>query len=578
MTVFARLRRPLDFARPRCSRSANVAAVCAVALGLAPEAAWGAETAVGSGSGLHTIDWMILAVYAVMMLSIGWWYSRKQETSDEYFLGGGAMKPWLIGVSLFATLLSTITYLAVPGEVCGKGPMEMTRLLALPVVFLVVSLLLIPALMRQRVTSAYELLELRLGLGARLMGAAMFVALRLVWMTLLVYKTAEALAVMMGVGPEWITWIVLATGSIAVAYTTMGGLRAVVITDFVQTVMLFGGALLVLLLVTVDYGGLGWFPTQWQPHWDRQPIASWDPGTRVTLVGSTLAMTVWFIATLAGDQVSVQRFMATRDVGAARRALGIQLSVTFIVNMVLTLVGLALMSYFVTHADRLPENMSVRTNADQVFPLFIAHQLPIGVSGLVLAGLFAAAMSSIDSGVNSITAVVMSDFLQRFGKAPVSPRGRVWFARGLALVIGAVIVWGSTKIGAVPGNIYSVTQKTSNLLTVPIFTLFFFALFCPGIAPRRAVLATTAGLLTAAVIAFSGPLAGWLAASFGVDPAVWGSAYVAHSVADPTTGFRPVVDPISFQWIGPAALVVALTLGLFPITSIFRGPVERDPH
>ena len=136
--------------------------------------------------GLHWIDGLIIAAYACAMMALGWYYSRRQQSTDEYFTGSRAISPLLIGLSLFATLLSTITYLAGPGEIITNGPyMLIGSVLSLPIAYVIVGFLLIPVFMRHRVTSAYELLEMKLGLSTRLVGATMFIALRLVWMAVL---------------------------------------------------------------------------------------------------------------------------------------------------------------------------------------------------------------------------------------------------------------------------------------------------------------------------------------------------------------------------------------------------------
>ena len=210
---------------------------------------------------MTAIDWIILAVYALSTIGLGWHFGRKQEDTSEYFVGSGAMNPLLIGVSLFATLLSTISYLAIPGEIAGKGPAIMWNYLMYPLVFVLMGFVILPVYMRQRVTSAYELLEEKLGLSIRLLGGAMFLALRLVWMSLLIYMTSKAIATMVGVDDKYIPWIVLVTGAFAITYTSLGGLRAVVITDTLQTLLLYGGALLVIGTVTWKMGGFGWFPT-----------------------------------------------------------------------------------------------------------------------------------------------------------------------------------------------------------------------------------------------------------------------------------------------------------------------------
>ena len=297
--------------------------------------------------GLLAIDWIIIAIYALSTLFLGWWFARKQKDTSEYFVGSGNMNPLLIGVSLFATLLSTISYMGVPGETIGKGPVNMSNLLSYPLIFLVIGFVLLPVYMKVKVTSAYELLEKKLGLSIRLLGASLFIVLRLFWMTLLVYLTAKALAIMIGVDEKYIPWIVVITAAFAITYTSLGGLRAVIITDLMQTILLYGGSLLVIGTITVKMGGFGWFPTEWQTdNWDSQPIFSLDPSTRVTVVGSILSVFVWHCSTAGGDQVSIQRFMSTKDAKAARKAIGMQLCVAATVTITLAITGFALLGYF----------------------------------------------------------------------------------------------------------------------------------------------------------------------------------------------------------------------------------------
>ncbi|QDT94736.1 sodium:solute symporter family transporter [Gimesia aquarii] len=486
--------------------------------------------------GLHYIDWVIIAFYAVSTIFLGWYFSRRQNDTSEYFIGSGQMNPILIGVSLFATLLSTITYLSTPGEILGKGPVYLVKDLAMPFIFIIVGFVMLPVYMKQRVTSAYELLEEKLGLGIRLLGAIMFICLRLVWMSLLVYLTASAITTMLNVGEDWIPFIVLGTGSVAIIYTSLGGLRAVVITDVIQTILLFGGAWLVIATISYHLGGISWFPTEWDTNWDTQPFISFDPSTRITYVGTFLSVLIWYIATSCGDQVSVQRFMSTKDAKTARKSLAIQLIVSVVVSITLALVGFALLGYFKEFPNEIPAGIDLKKDADKFFPHFIAYHLPVGVSGCVVSAMFAAAMSSIDSGVNSITAVVMTDFLDRFGRTPKTEKGHVLTARFLALGIGAFVVLASSVMGEIPGNITAVTNKTANLLTTPIFCLFFFALFIPFARPMGVLIGAILGTTTAVLIAFSGPI------------------FVPNFNSND-------LDPISFQWIPTAAVTVNIASG-----------------
>ena len=274
-----------------------------------------------------------------------------------------------------------------------------------------------------------------------------------------------------------------------------------------------------------------------------------DVGIRVTVLGSILNFLIWYVCTTGGDQTSVQRFMATTDLRAARRAYAVQLLVATVVGVTLGIVGFAMLGYFSAHPELIPAGMDLKDDADKFFPHFIAYHLPAGISGLVVSAMFAAAMSSIDSGVNSITAVVMTDFVDRFRLEPLNEKQHMRLARYLAFAIGGFVVATSSLMEHVPGNITSVTQKTSNLLTTPIFGLFFFALFVPFATPVGVFAGAFAGTATAALIAFSGPI-------FGMDP---------------VTG----LDPVSFQWISPTAVVVNIIVGCVVSLATGGRPSQR---
>lgn len=481
--------------------------------------------------GLHAIDFLILAVYAAAMVWLGWYCGRRQQSTDEYFTGGGRMNPLLIGISMFATLFSTISYLATPGEVLNHGPIvALMGLLAIPIYYYVVCYLLAPTYMQHRAASAYALLETRLGLGARTTGALMFIMLRLMWMSTLIYFASQACLVMLGIGDRWLPVVTFATGSVAICYASMGGLRAVVMTDSIQFVLLFCGAWLVIGRVTYDAGGLGWLPGGWNDSWDEQPLFDLDPTVRVTAVGSVFYAVFWWVCTVGGDQTAIQRFMATKDTAAAQRSFLVNSIAGAAVSIVLVLVGFALLAFYQADPSRLPAGKTIAQDADQLFPYFISNHLPVGLSGLVLCGMFAAAMSSIDSGINSITAVVSTDLVDRFRSEPIDERSHVRFARWLALTIGLVVVsLSSFVMGYVPGNYLEQAQRTFGLLVTPMFMLFLFALFIPFATQRGAILGAVVGFAVSFLIAYSELLTG--------------------------------LPTISFQWVFPVSLAAGIAAG-----------------
>ena len=491
--------------------------------------------------GLHWIDGMIIASYACTILGIGWYYGRQQRSTDEYFVGNRSMNPLLVGVSLFATLFSTITYLASPGEYISHGPAIFMGIVAVPIVYFIVGYLMVPVYMRYQVTSAYELLETKLGPSVRLLAATLFVLLRLGWMSLLIYLASAAMVEMLGIAHEdedrWLPVVVLVTGFVAIIYASIGGLRAVVITDLLQFLLLFGGAVLVVATVTVRLGGFGWFPTSWAANWDTQPLFSFDPGVRITVFGTILTGILWSVGTAGGDQTAIQRFMSTGNARAARRSFLMHSISGVMVSIVLALVGFSLLGYFQSDPTLLPEGRSLAASADRLFPHYISHHLPIGLSGLVVSGMFAAAMSSIDSGVNSISAVVLTDFVDRFRSRPMSERTHVMAAKVLAFAIGVIVVLLSSFVmKQVPGNFLAMTMRVSNLLVSPIFLMFIMALFVPFATSRGTIAGVIFGTIAAVTVAYWQPLIGYLE----VEPRY--------------------LKTISFQWIQPVSFVTGLSV------------------
>lgn len=481
------------------------------------------------GSRLHWIDWLLILVYGIGVVLLGWYNSRRQNSKEEYFTGGRNMPAGLVGVSLFVTLLSTVSYLSQPGEMIKHGPVVVAGLLAIPISYWIVGYILIPAIMQRRITSAYELLENQLGSNVRQMGAIMFILLRLVWMSLLLYLTAIALVTVLGLSEDWTTVVAMIAGSIAILYTSMGGIRTVIVTDAIQFVLLLGGALLTLAIVTARMNGFDWLPTEWAPHWDHQPFFSFDVHVRATVVGSIISILIIQVATAGGDQVAIQRYMSTDGPQSARKAYLVKSIAQVFVFLILSSIGFGLLAFFNEFPGSLPPGVDVINNADRLFPLFIAEFLPVGFSGLVVVAIFAAAMSSIDSGVNSISAVVQTDFVDRYRQAGASESGETTGSKFLVAGTGLLVIALSHFMQFVPGNFLELTMKTANILVVPLFCLFVLALFVPFATATGAIVGTILGFLAGMVVAY------------------W----------DLITN----TQAISFQYIGISSLVTSLVAG-----------------
>jgi len=479
------------------------------------------------------------------LLGIGLYYSRRQTTTEEYFVGGRSISPFLAGISLYATLFSTLSYIGVPGEIIQNGPVLIAvGVSATPVIYLLVGYWVIPMIMKLPVTSAYELLEKRLGFPVRLLGSAIFVATRMLWMAIMLYATSLVLVSVMGWTHAMATPLAIIAGTLTAAYTVTGGIRAVVVSDVVQFFVLLFGVVFTLIFITVKMGGVeSWWPTELSSHWQPQPFFSLDPNIRVTMVGTFVGAIIWWLCTSASDQMAIQRYFSTRDEKTARRAFLYNSIGYVVVSCLLGLVGLAVLGFYRAHVEAIPDGLSLSSKGDVFFPHFVSHFLPDGASGLILAGLLAAAMSSLSSGINSTITVIAKDFIEPFRSGPPpSQKSQIKTARYLAVLISIVFIAGSQLAGVIPGNLIEVVEKTVNLLISPLFGLFFLALFVRFATPFGAIMGTIYSLTVAILIGYWEILIGGA--------------------------------PISFQWIAPCSLAVTMVCG--PLFSLL--PTRGKSH
>jgi SSS family solute:Na+ symporter len=483
---------------------------------LAPTYAHAADDAPRMNRAVLTwLDGVVIALYFLSMLAVGWYYMRRNKTEEEYLLGGRHMSPWSVGLSLFASMISTISYLAMPGEMILHGPMYFTNLVSYPVISLVVGWFLIPIFMALPSTSAYEILESRLGLSVRMLGATFFLSLRLLWMAVILYATASIVLVpLLALDESAVPYLCAALGLITVAYTSMGGIRAVVVTDVAQTFILLSAAVAALMIVSWQLGGVGaWWPREWADNWDP-PSLGYDPTARMSFVGAIVSTFFWHVCTAGSDQMAIQRYFATRDVRAARRMFNISLCANVVVSILLALLGIALLAWFRAYPAMLAAGQTIDEHADQLFPRFIAVGLPAGASGLIVAGLLAAAMSSLSSGLNSSSAVITVDFLERFGGHQKTAAGDVRRSRLVAWSVGVVVVLLSALVGVVSGNLLEIAYKVTNLLVAPLFGLFFMALFVRWATSFGTVVGACFGVATVVAINYGPEITGRAGISF----------------------------------------------------------------
>jgi len=490
-------------------------------------------------SGLQTLDLVVVFLYMGSILVAGWYFSRGQREAEDFFVAGRSM-PWMaVGLSIIATLLSTLTYLAAPGEMIQHGPALALGWLSIPFTFFIVNWLWIPFFMKLRVTSIYEYLEPRFGLATRWVAVGLFVfVLRILWMAMIVLTASVAVAQITHeiaqqslpwhpTADQWDLQVLWSVGILATLYTMMGGIKAVIWTDVAQFVALLAGLVLTILYVVLETktGPVQWWTNLASEAGAQGGFPDWfslDITNRNVILFTIMNAVAWYSCTFIADQVAVQRYLTTKSVKAAQRGNLVNFIGDFIVMILLALCGMALLTYYLdaghqtVFADGItnPRHPDV---ADKVFPHFIAHGLPVGVSGFVIAALFAVAMSSLDSGLNSIAAVITTDVVRR-RNPELDARRELQLARLLTVVVGFVCTLAAYRMYLVPGdyNIVGYTARTFNLALGPLGMIFIVGLFFPRVGERAVLIGVTVAFLVATWTAWSVEIS-WLVGWTGFD-------------------------------------------------------------
>lgn len=435
------------------------------------------------------LNWTVLILYLLGMLLLGFYFMRRESNSDAFFKGGGRIPWWAAGISIYATMLSAITYMAYPAKAYATDwtyyPMLVTILL---VSFPVVRYYL-PFFRRLNVTSAYEYLERRFNAATRLMASALFIIFMVARMALVLYLPSLALTAVTGI--DIYTCIVL-MGVITIVYCTMGGVEAVVWGDVVQGFILVGGALFAVgyLMCETEGGVGGFFDIAYANGKFR--LFDWSLDYRsatfwVILLGGAANNLISYTS----DQTVIQRYLTTKDEQGARRSILMNGMMSVFVSIAFFLIGAGLYTFFKTHPADLDYTMQKN---DIIFPFFMMNCLPAGLAGLLIAAVFAATMSTISSNINSIATAFSVDFYKRW-RPSVSDKALLGVARR-ACILSGIIGMGIALLMAT-WEIFSLLdffQEILGLLSSGLGGLFLMGIFFPRIGGRAALVGFCSGV------------------------------------------------------------------------------------
>ena len=416
------------------------------------------------------LNYTICFVYLTVMFGVGLWLAGKQKTTEDYFLAGRKM-PWIIvAMSMFASLTSAASFIGLPGlayrENISHIALGVVSVLAAP--FLIY--LFFPFYRRLHVTTTYEYIGVRYGNSGRYAVSGLFVLLRLSWLGVVIYSPALALSVVTGVN---LYLAILLMGVLATTYTVLGGLSAVLWTDAIQFILLVGGAIWVSvsLLYAVPDGWSGIMRIAGET--DHLNVFTW----KINLF--EMSATAIAITTFIGlfqdygiDQVTVQRLLSTKKFSGMVKAAIFNSFIDLTVVGMLMFMGIGLFAYYTSF----PEQVSTGMEGDRVLPFFIIQNLPNGVSGLLITAIFAAAMSSMDSGINSISTVIVNDFVRPLRRVARTEHQDVQLARILTIILGAVAVVVACYITTI-GEIMRSAGTLMSLFSGPILGFFLLGIF-----------------------------------------------------------------------------------------------------
>jgi len=465
--------------------------------------------AVSEGSGWS--NWIVLGCYLAVLVGVGIYFAKREKSTDDFFLAGRRIPFWAAGLSIFGTQLSAITYLAMPARAYATDwsllPLNIGILVIAPLVVFVY----IPIFRRLNITTAYEYLEKRFHVSIRIFGSLSFIAFQLGRMGIVILLPALALAAVTGVN---VYLCIALIGILSTVYTALGGMEAVIWTDVLQAVVLIGGAFAALAITIGALDG-GWREfvaigvennkfTLFHPGWD------WASDTLIVVVLGALFTNS--LVPYTTDQSVIQRYLTTPDRKQAGKAIWVNGILAVVAGILFLTVGTALFAFYKANPARLPALEAT----DQVFAVFIWREMPAGLSGLVVAGVFAAAMSSLDSSIHSISTAVTTDFVRRF-KPDLMPETYLALARGFTVTFGMIGTAAAMLMAAAQVEyLWDFFLGIMGLFGGTLAGLFMLAVFTKKVHTLHAWLGAVASISVLLYVKLATDLNGLLYGAIGV--------------------------------------------------------------
>lgn len=451
-------------------------------------------TLVRSRATFGWINYATVVAYLLGMVLIGWWCSRRNKSTDDYFRAGGRIPWWAAGMAIYATMLSSMTFMAIPAKSYATDWTFIWANIPILLIAPIIVTVYLPFYRRLNVTSAYEYLERRFNLPVRLYGSAAFILFQLGRQAVVLLLPALALSAVCDLN---VSTCIILMGVLCVVYTVMGGMEAVIWTDVVQTVVLLGAALITLVLIIggTDGGVAGFFKTASENN--KFHMFNWTLSPSVTanafwviFIGNIFANLVPYTS----DQAVVQRYMTTQSEKKAARSIWFNAILALPSSILFFAIGTALFVYYKNHPAQLDPSQAT----DSIFPVYIVQNLPVGIAGLVIAGVFAAAQSTVSGSLNSVVTAGMTDFYSRLGGKATGAAG-LRLARVLTAIVGVFATVTALVLAEL--NLASLWDAYNSILGLTASGLA--GLFALGIFSKRASgVGAAIGVVSSAFVLF----------------------------------------------------------------------------
>ncbi|KAL0232010.1 hypothetical protein PCE1_003006 [Barthelona sp. PCE] len=426
---------------------------------------------------METLDWTIFWVYIVVMIGLGFYLSRKNKSNKSYFFAGRDQKSALvIGVSIAATAMSSVNYSSFPTEIYGNG---MYVTLSLPM-FIIVALpqikFIIPYFTNMDEPSAYSFLSKVFNRTVQAVVSVAYIIWRTTWAAVAMYICAKVLGLLADIELVYTIWI---CGLVCLVYAGLGGLRAILVTDLIQTCVMWGSVLIALIITS--YRASGFF-SMFNAGVDAEmtkpfspfdsDIFTFDYTERISVLSAFIGVMIAFIARYGVDQIMIAKYMAAKNEKVAKKGFHI----SYIVALVM-LISLAMLAFAMRwQADDTGKSGGPIPALKHMILLF--QSFPQGFAGLLAAGLLAAAMSSVDSAANSCANAFVVDIYVNLFKKDKKKKPSVLLSKGMTVVfciIGILVGW--LIIAEMEKSIFVIANRILNAFGSPVLAVFIIAMF-----------------------------------------------------------------------------------------------------